>query len=364
MRYGLILAGGKGTRLWPMSREAMPKQLIPFRKGKSLIRLAYERISGLIPGERVCICAGKAHEALIRAAIPELSPGGFIGEPEGRDTLNAIAYSLALIGKTDDEAVVAVVTADQLIEPEDRFQAAVREGLDLVEKNTSTLMTFGIKPAYPATGYGYLELGEPLAGNSRRVTRFKEKPEQRLAQDYFDAGSSRYLWNSGMFVFHARTFLSLVRKYEPETHSRLMDILSGKKDLASEYGGLKKISVDFAIMEPASAAASAAKDKELLVSSLMMDVAWKDIGSWPSYAEAAPSDADGNAVSAERSVLEDSRGVLLASSDPDHLIAVLGCEDLIVVHTPDATLVCPKSRAEEIKRIHSLVKERYGDEYL
>ena len=301
-------------------------------------------------------------------ALPQLGPERFLGEPCGRDTLNAVGLSAAVIAQRDPEATIGVFTADHIIEPVTQFQTIVDAGYALVERHPEALVTFGIAPTGPATGYGYLELGEPFAASvpissrPRRLRQFREKPDSETARRYFEAGPERFLWNSGMFNWRASTLLECIRRYTPENHAGLMRI-AGAWDgprrqavLDEVFPSLKKISVDYAVMEPAS------RDPSVPVVAIPMPLTWLDVGSWPSFAQTCPHDEHGNALAAGRTLLMDTRGTLAASIDPEHLIAAIGCEDLIIVHTPDATLVCRADRADAIKELHRQIAARWDGE--
>ena len=364
MRYAVTIAGGSGTRLWPMSRKDLPKQLIPFIHGRSLLQMTLERLEGLIPASRRYVCAAARHRAAIMAGLPGLTDEQFIGEPTGRDTLNAIALSAAVIARHDPDAVIAVFTADHLIQPIETFQAIVERGYKLAEHSDSTLVTFGIQPTVPSTGFGYLELGDSLDGGAFVVRQFREKPETEAAVQYFQAGPTRYLWNSGMFVWRASTLLDCVRRYEPGVYDQLSVIAHAwdtpERDtvLAELFPTLKKISVDYAIMEPAS------RDPMIQVAAIPMDLDWLDVGSWPMFARTCIHDEHGNSLAAHRHVLMDTARTLIASNEPNHLITTIGCSDMVIIHTPDATLVCRADQAEAIKELHKLVGEKYGLELL
>ena len=366
MRYALIIAGGSGTRLWPMSTRDTPKQLIPFIDGRSLLQLAVERLERVLPAERIYICAGAAHRQAILDHLPQLAPERFIAEPEGRDTLNAVGLGTGVLGRDDPDAVVGIFTADHLIEPHDTFAENVARGYALAERQPHTLVTFGIEPTHAATGYGYLQLGAPVEGDAAalRVDRFKEKPDAETARQYYDAGPKRYLWNSGMFVWHAGTLMRCIERFTPENHTglqRCIDAWGGAaqdRTLHEVYPTLKKISVDYAVMEPAS------DDSQVNVAAVPMPVRWLDVGSWTSFAQTRPDDGAGNRAAGCQTVMLDTRNTLAASNDDGHLIATIGVEDLIVIHTKKATLVCRADQAERIKEMHKQVGEQIGDEWL
>lgn len=354
----MIMAGGSGTRLWPMSREARPKQLIPFLNGKSLLQLAAERLDGVVPADRRMICTNEGFRTAIREALPSFSDEQILGEPTGRDTLNAVGFTAAVLARKDPKAIFAVLTADHLIEPQDRFAQRLDVGFSLAEADPTRLVTFGITPTFAATGYGYVERGAAIAGFDRAFTarRFVEKPDRERAEAYLATGD--FSWNSGMFVFSAATVMEAIRWYRPESHDALCRIAEAwdspqrAATLRAIYPSLFKISVDFGLMEPAS------RDERLSICVVPMDVQWMDVGSWPTYAATLEADGDGNRVSGSW-VGDATHRCLVVSDDPSHVIATIGCDDLIVIHTKDATLVCRADQAEQVKAIAGKVDGRH-----
>ena len=356
MRYAIILAGGSGTRLWPLSRQGEPKQLLPLVGGRSLLELAWARLEGVVEEQRRLVCAAERLRGRVTALLG-LPGEQYLGEPQGRDTLAAIALSAAVLASRDPEAVMGVFPSDHLIEPAAPFAAALRAGFERAETHPQELLTFGLPPARAATSFGYLELGEELGGGARRVSRFREKPGREAAEAYLAAGPDRYLWNSGIFVWRAATFLEVLGRYEPEVRAGVAEAADAwweagrAATLARVYPALKRISVDYAVLEPAST------DGRVRVAALpLAGVSWQDIGSWPAYASTLPADAAGNRLSGGRALVMEGRENLVVSTESGHLVAVLGADELIVIHTTHATLVCPKSRAEEIRGLQARVE--------
>ncbi len=363
MRHALILAGGSGTRLWPYSTASLPKQLVPLLRGRSLLDVAVERATSCVPAERVWLGAGEQQRAAVEK-VEGLRADRLVVEPSGRDTLPAVTLGCAVIAAADPEAVVAVLTADHLLEPLDSFARTLDEAFALAEQREDALVTFGVVPDAPATGFGYLELGEPLGPGveqGRRVRRFQEKPTLSRAAEFVAAGPERYLWNSGMFVWRAETLLRAVDEFSPHAGLvlRAMGTAYGTRrwePLARDaWPTVARLSVDYGVMEPASTS------ELFTVAALPLAARWLDVGSWPAYGEALGRDAAGNAVGAPRAVLHASRDCVVASSDPGHLVTLVGCEGLVVVHTPSATLVMPADDAQRVKELHALVAEQAPD---
>ena len=356
MRHALILAGGSGTRLWPYSTASVPKQLVPLLEGRSLLEIAVERATSVVPASQVWLGAGEQ----LRAAVEQvegLQADRLVVEPSGRDTLPAVALGCAVIAAADPDAVVAVLTADHLIEPLSSFAETLDAAFALAEGRDDALVTFGVVPDHAATGFGYLELGAPLPEGGTVVTCFREKPTLSVAADFLAAGPERYLWNSGMFVWRAATLLRAVDAFVPQSAAVLREMgaaygTAAWDALAREaWPTLAKLSIDYGVMEPASTS------PDFTVAALPLAARWLDVGSWPAYGEALAGDADGNRVGAARAVLHASRGNVVASSDPDHLVTLVGCEGLVVVHTPSATLVMPAADAQRVKELHARVAE-------
>ena len=372
MRYGVIMAGGSGKRLWPLSRGDTPKQLLPVSQGKSLLRLSYDRLAGMLPPERIYICTGAGHRELILREIPELPHENLLGEPEGRDTANAVGFPAAVLHRQDPEATFAVVTADHVITPVELFQQRLNVGYEVCESYPKLLCTFGIVPTHGHTGLGYVQRGQPLTVQGREgvyaVQAFKEKPDKPTADRYVESG--RYYWNSGMFVWRAETVLGYLREFLPNSHAGLQQIASDwgtpkqAHTLERIYPTLPKISIDYAVMEPASRRPAA--DEGVAV--VEMPVNWLDVGSWPALAETLETDQFDNAVDAAKLALLSSDANIIVSRDrnnPDHLIALIGVSDTVVVHTADCTLVCPKNQAERVKElVEKVVKPQFGERYL
>ncbi|MBN1554835.1 MAG: mannose-1-phosphate guanylyltransferase [Phycisphaerae bacterium] len=357
MRYAVIMAGGAGKRLWPHSRQCKPKQLLKLLGGKSLMEIAVERLEGLFEPEQIYIVTNAEYADLVAEALPNLPRENIVGEPEGRDTLNAIALGAELLAGKDENGTMAVFTADHIIRPKECFTGAVQLAMDTAEANPDALLTFGVRPTWPHTGLGYIECGEKTGQDVFQVASFQEKPDHTTARKYVESGG--YFWNSGMFVWTLPAIRGAVAKYAPDSAKKLAPIHEASaqgKDitglLAKVYPTLEKISIDFAVMEKA--------DKVMMVA---LNCEWIDLGSWPSLEEVLDLDQQGNAIVAENHVIMDSFRNVIVSSD-DHMLAVLGVDDCIIVHSADATLVCKKTDNQRLKELVAAVEKTYGKKYL
>lgn len=352
--YAVIMAGGKGQRFWPLSKSGRPKQVLSLFGNKPLMAMAVERLDGLIPPARVLVITGAdLVEATCRAA-PSLPRENVIGEPFGRDTAAACALACAIVKARDPQGVFCILTADHIIKDNDRFQQTLREGIELAGRR-DVLLTIGINPAFPSTGFGYIEAGEnyPHEGTIvfRKASRFVEKPDRETAECYVASGD--FFWNSGMFIWSAQAFQQALRRHCPslaqmaeriQTH---VDQPTFGDELEHEYGRLDKISVDYAIMEKA--------DNLVMARGTFR---WYDVGSWPAIEDHFDADAQGNVCVGACEALDSEHNVVVSE---DRLTALIGVRDLVVVQAEGATLVCARDRAQDVKRMveHLGAKGRY-----
>lgn len=357
MRYAVIMAGGSGKRLWPHSRQNCPKQLLPLVEGKSLMEIAVERLGGLFEPANIFVITNKQYADQIAEVLPDTPRENIIGEPTGRDTANAIALGAEILAGKDENATMAVFTADHVIRPQESFAKSVNLAMDTAEAHPDALLTFGIRPSWPHTGLGYIECGEAGSNGISTVKSFKEKPEHATARQYVESG--RYFWNSGMFVWTVGAIRSAMKKLLPDSFKKLAPIapaVSNGKDIAplleKIYPTLEKISIDYAIMEKAS--------KVLMVD---LRCEWIDLGSWPALEDVLEQDSHGNVVLAKNHVVMDSFRNIIVSSD-EHMISLLGIDDCIVIHSDDATMVCKKSDNQRLKELVTAVEKHFGDKFL
>ena len=361
MLHAVIMAGGAGTRFWPASRAARPKQLLDLAGDKTMIQATVDRLEGLVPPERVLVVTNRRLVDAISEQLPGLPDGAIFGEPCKRDTAPCIGLACVLIGQRDDDASMVVMPADHVIRPAEVFRAAISYAAKLVDVQPDRIVTFGIKPTYPAESFGYIERGEPIDGRGANepptfaVKRFCEKPCVELAHQYVESGN--FYWNSGIFVWKSAAVFEALARFEPEMYAhiaRIQETVATERFpevLESEFAAIQGKSIDYAVME---------RYENVVVIEAPFE--WDDVGNWRSLARMRGEDADGNTIMGKYLGLR--TGGCIIRTDDRHLVVTLGVRDLIVVHTPDATLVANKHDEESLRQIVQTLKDLGWDEYL
>ncbi len=359
MLSAMIMAGGGGTRFWPRSRAARPKQFLTFQGERTLLQEAFDRLAPRIPPERIWVLTAAAHRDEAAHQLPEVPNSQIVGEPIGRDTAACVALGAALIQRQDANATVVVTPADHLIEPARLFQNTLLAAEQYLTEYPQALLTFGIPPTFPSTGYGYIHRGEALGRRQGidgfRVQRFEEKPPAERAERFLQSGE--YDWNSGIFVWRAETVLAEFRRHKPAIAERVARIADAwqrpeqSEVFTREYDSIEKISVDFAILEHAA---------EVLT--LRAPYQWDDVGSWLALERRNPQDAAGNTIQGLH-VGFDTQGCVIAS-DAQHLIATLGVRDLLIIQSGNATLVARRDDEAAVKKIVDALKSQRLEDYL
>ena len=359
MLYATIMAGGAGTRFWPASRKKSPKQLLNLAGERSMIQATVDRLEGLCPPENLLIVTNEILVEPIAEQLPALPAASVIGEPAKRDTAPAVGLAAAWVATKNPNATMVVMPADHVISPDDVFQKSLKHAADLVEQDPTRIVTFGIKPSYPAEVFGYIERqGDSIAGAefpSFEVARFREKPDAKTAADFLAKGT--FYWNAGIFVWKAKTILDALEKHQPQMFAHIqkiadtIDTPAFQSTLETEFTAIKGTSIDYAVMEN--------YDNVLVVEA---PFSWDDLGNWTAVPRLKGADDNGNTVTG-KSISIDSTNTLVHGDD-DHLIVTVGLEDMIVVRTPDATLIASRKDEAKIKQVVAELESRDWKEYL
>ncbi len=353
----LIMAGGLGTRFWPKSRQKHPKQLLRMFGEESLIQSTVSRLQPLIPESKVFVVSTASQLPAIKKQLPGIPGSNFIVEPKGKNTAPCIGLSALFIEQIEPDGVMVVLPADHIIRDKNLFHQTLKAGAEIAQESEN-IVTIGIEPTYPATGYGYIQCNHALDDvqgvQSYKVKTFAEKPNLATAKRFLDSGD--FLWNSGIFIWKTKTILRQIEEHLPHLHQGLQEIREAlgapeEADVIKRvYCQIRSISIDYGVMEEA---------RDITVLRGMFG--WDDLGSWDAVYKLHKKDSDNNVLIGSH-VLTDSTGCLIDA--PDRCIAVVGIDDLVVVDTGDAILVCPRDRAQDVKDVVEIAKRKKLNEYL
>jgi len=357
MYHALIMAGGSGTRLWPLSRKDRPKQSLALVEERTMFQVTAHRLYPLISLEHVHVVTNASMAAIFKEQVPGIPEANYIIEPSAKDNGPAVGLALTHISHRDPEATVAILTADHHIGKTAEFHRALRAAYEVAQQGY--IATLGIQPTHPSTSFGYIERGESIGSfqglQAFRAVRFTEKPDQATAETYLAGG--RHLWNSGMFIMQCRVGLREYERQQPvfaQAMARLKPTI-GTPDyeaaLHQAWAVAPRKSIDYAIMEGAEQ-----------VALIPVDIAWSDIGSWASLRDVMPKDEHGNVIYGDNVLAIETRNTLVRTSD--RLVAVMGLRDMVVIDTPDALLVCALDRVDELKKIVERLRQQQRDDLL
>ncbi|MBQ4367217.1 MAG: mannose-1-phosphate guanylyltransferase [Muribaculaceae bacterium] len=355
-RYCVIMCGGVGSRFWPYSRQDRPKQFIDFLgTGRSLLQMSVDRVAGIVPPENIFMLTNEQYAPIIREQFPEMSDSQILLEPCRRNTAPCIAWAAYHIQSINPEARIMVAPSDHLIVKTEEFRDSVVRAFDFVDR-TDAILTMGIKPNRPETGYGYIQVGDHVGGDFSAVKTFTEKPNAELAQVFLQSGE--FYWNSGMFFWSVRCILDAIRNFAPDIAEKLEPGVGiygtpGEKAfIAHSFPACPSISIDFAVME---------KAPNVFVE--CVDIGWSDLGTWGSLYEISPKNSDGNVTQKCKALMFDSHNNVVAVKG-DKVVVVSGLNDYIVADVEDALLIVPRGEEQKIKLFVNEMKSKFGEQYL
>jgi mannose-1-phosphate guanylyltransferase len=352
--FAVIMAGGRGTRFWPRSRGIMPKQLLDITGEKTMLQQTVDRIMPLVPVQNIIIVTSAEQAELVRRQLPQVPDENIIAEPVGRNTAACICLAATKIYRQDPEAVMLVLPADHYISRPDEFRRCLEAAAEAA-RAISALVTIGVAPQHPETGYGYIQYDKSRSvAGAFRVEHFHEKPDRKRAQQYVSQGN--FLWNSGMFIWRASVILDAIQKYLPAMYDLMYPLTqvwgtaTADEAIARAYGKVQSVSIDYGVMEKAAD-----------VYTLVGDFGWNDIGSWSAIYDIAPKDGAGNSLRGDVIAVESERCLV---HSPHKLTAIIGLRDIVVVETPDALLVMHRDRAQDVRRVVDELEHRGRKELL